>query len=109
MVGLVSWWDGWVGFYCWMLCVRTALTDTGVEDFGEDFVSFGQLDGVVMDELDRSAETAYESYGLGLGDLVVSRHLQCRGRIDRLAFGRFAWSKMLHVKKRRNDGTSPTI
>jgi len=55
---------------------RTALADAGVEDSGEDFVSAGHFDGVVVDELDRSAEATDESYGLGFGDLV-SRHSRC--------------------------------
>jgi hypothetical protein len=31
------------------------LTDTGVKDFGQDFVSAGHFDGVVVDELYGSA------------------------------------------------------
>lgn len=62
---------------------RTALANTGVEDFGQDFVSAGNFDGVVVDELHRSAEAADESYSLGLRDLV-SRHLRFVGRLGDL-------------------------
>jgi hypothetical protein len=55
----------------WML--RTALTDTSVQDFGKDLVSAGHLDGVVVDEFHGSTEAAHKGGSLGFGDLG-SRH-----------------------------------
>ena len=49
--------------------VLAALADACVEDFGEDFIFSGKLDGVVVDELDGTAERADESYSLVGWDL----------------------------------------
>jgi hypothetical protein len=53
--------------------LRTALTDTSVQDFGKDLVSAGHLDGVVVDEFHGSTEAAHKGGSLGFGDLG-SRH-----------------------------------
>lgn len=46
-----------------------ALADACVEDFGEDFIFSRELDGIVIDELDRPAERADEGDGLVSWDL----------------------------------------